>query len=94
MTKEVKFEALWKVCVNGWTERQIKIFGQDGIKKLKQIKPYEYKAGLKYVKDVLDVTDVDEINYENSLKLFEYIYFYRYAKKPNFILTLLKKYLY
>jgi len=94
MNREVGFEAIWKRCTEGLSDKQIKLFGKRAIKKLTKIHPYDYRAGVKYCEDRLKTLSADKVTDDNRWEVFEVVYFYRKAKKPSFILTLAKKYLY
>ena len=94
MNKEVNFEALWKACTKHLTKQQIKLLGECAIKSIKRTKKYEYRATMEYARGRLESTDVDSVGGMNWFDTFEWVYFYRNAKKPNLIVTLIKKYLY
>ena len=94
MNREVNYEAIWKKVTDGLSDKEIKIKGKKAIKKLKKIAPYDYNAGMAYIQCNLELIEVDKINEDVKDRVFEWVYFYRNAKRPNFILTLIKKYLY
>jgi len=85
---------MWKKVTDGLSDEQVKLFGNSAMKKLKRVKPYDYNAAMTHVKECLDAIKVDEITQVNRWDAFDYLYFYRNAKKPNLIITLIKKYLY
>ena len=94
MNREVGFEAIWKRCTNSLTDRQIKKDGKVAIRKIYELSGGDYKSGMAHVQCHLELTDVDKITDNSRKKVFEWVYFYRNAKKPNLIVTLVKKYLY
>ena len=94
MNREVDFEAIWKRVTEGLSDKRIKLLGKKALKSLYAIYPYDYSAGMAYCEGRLKSTTVDSITQKNWLEVFEWLYFYRFAKKPNFIVTLMKKYLY
>ena len=94
MDREVGFEAIWKRCTEGLTEKQIKKAGKVAIKKIKELSGGDYEAGMSYCQCHLELTDIDKITDKSRKKVFEWAYYYRNAKKPNFIVSFIRKYLY
>ena len=94
MDREVGFEAIWKRCTKDLSDKRVKLLGKSALKALYKIYPYDYEAGMAYCEGRLKSTIVADITENDRWNVFEWVYFYRHAKRPNFIVTLMKKYLY
>ena len=94
MNREVEFEAIWKRCTEGISDKLLKSLGKKAIKKMLELSGDDYSAAMAYVQCNLELTYVDKITDNSRKKVFEWVYFYRNAKRPNFIVTFIRKYLY
>lgn len=94
MDMDVKFNEIWKICTECKTQKDIRTIGKKAIRDWKRYKDYDFEEVKIFVMASLVSTDLKEIDYMNREEILGKIYFYKFAKKPNFIATLINKYLY